>query len=143
MKGSETPVATSKPTKAASKGKAAAVNDINSPAPESSKNQATDKKDEPKIVLYQPVTALVAANDPRVLEWFARAVHPPEVVEKYMNEVFDTAKPAEETYLALRLPRDADIGERTREGSAAPRTPVPEPERKKMVRRPRKVSLSQ
>ncbi|OCL00904.1 uncharacterized protein K441DRAFT_624957 [Cenococcum geophilum 1.58] len=65
---------------------------------------------EPKPELYQPVTALVSAGDPRVLEWLARAVHPPEEVEKYMDAVFDTAAPAEEAFLALRLPREGEDG---------------------------------
>ena len=45
-----------------------------------------------------------------MLEWLARAVHPPEEVEKYMNAVFDTAAPAEEGFLALRLPREGEDG---------------------------------
>ncbi|KAF2501244.1 hypothetical protein BU16DRAFT_555738 [Lophium mytilinum] len=150
QKGSAEPTPTPKPTKAAPKGALAAANGASPATSNNSASAANDqektKKEEPKVVLYQPVTALVAANDPRVIEWFARAVHTPDVVEKYMNEVFDTAKPAEETYLALRLPRDAEVGERGRERSATPQTPVAEvrPERKKMpVGRPRKVSLPQ
>ncbi|KAF2814994.1 uncharacterized protein BDZ99DRAFT_458946 [Mytilinidion resinicola] len=149
-KGSAEPTPTPKPTKAAPKGALAAANGANSTSPNNTANAIKDQekveKEEPKVVLYQPVTALVAANDPRVIEWFARAVHTPEVVEKYMNEVFDTAKPAEESYLALRLPRDAAVGERGRDRTASPQTPVVEarPERKKMpVGRPRKVSLPQ
>lgn len=51
-----------------------------------------------------------------------RAIRPPSVVEKYMEEVFDTCTRAEETYLAFRLPRDgagagdADVG-RSGEGT--------------------------
>ena len=45
-----------------------------------------------------------------MLEWLARAVHPPEEVEKYMNTVFNTAAPAEEAFLALRLPREGEDG---------------------------------
>ncbi|OCK83470.1 hypothetical protein K432DRAFT_423341 [Lepidopterella palustris CBS 459.81] len=58
--------------------------------------------------LYQPVTALLASVEHYVLECLSRAVHPPDEVEKYMNEIFDTAEPAEEGYLALRLPRDGE-----------------------------------
>ena len=86
---------------------------------------------EPKPELYQPVTALVSAGDPRVLEWLARAVHAPEEVEKYMNSVFDTAAPAGEAFLTLRLPREGEDGapavtDVEMGGTGAARTPLGE-----------------
>jgi hypothetical protein len=135
-------VATPKRTKSALKGAAAAANSLNSPTPENLANaKAQEKKEEPKPVLYQPVTTLVASNDPRVLEWFARAMHPPDVVAAYMNEVFDTARLAEGTYLALQPPQEADVGDRAGEGPGPPCTPAPEaePDRKRVAAGKRKA----
>ncbi|ORY19855.1 hypothetical protein BCR34DRAFT_595300 [Clohesyomyces aquaticus] len=63
-----------------------------------------EKRDIKDIELYQPVTIIIQTNNYEILQSLPRAVRPPHVVEKYMDEVFDTCKRAEETYLAFRLP---------------------------------------
>lgn len=67
-----------------------------------------EKNDIAEIEFYQPVTALLLTEDAVILEALKRAVRPAEVVDKYMNEVFDKCRRAEETYLAFRLPVDSD-----------------------------------
>ena len=61
------------------------------------------------IDFYQPVTVLVLTDEHEVKTALPRAIRPPSVVEKYMEEVFDTCKRAEETYLAFRLPKDGSM----------------------------------
>ncbi|KAJ4982779.1 hypothetical protein SVAN01_11738, partial [Stagonosporopsis vannaccii] len=65
-----------------------------------------DRHDIKDIDFYQPVTVLVLTDEHEVKSALPRAIRPPSVVEKYMEEVFDTARRAEETYLAFRLPKD-------------------------------------
>lgn len=86
-----------------------------------------EKNDIADIEFYQPVTALLRTEDPVLLESLRRAVRPPEVVEKYMNEVFDKCRRADETYLAFRLPKDGDElpEKRARSGDATPTVATP------------------
>ncbi|KAJ4413195.1 hypothetical protein N0V91_000169 [Didymella pomorum] len=69
-------------------------------------DERNDMKD---IDFYQPVTVLVLTDEHEVKTALPRAIRPPSVVEKYMEEVFDTCKRAEETYLAFRLPKDGNM----------------------------------
>lgn len=86
-----------------------------------------EKNDIADIDFYQPVTALLRTEDPVLLESLRRAVRPPDLVEKYMNEVFDKCRRADETYLAFRLPRDGDEvpEKRARSGDATPTVATP------------------
>ncbi|KAI8937680.1 hypothetical protein NX059_005381 [Plenodomus lindquistii] len=86
-----------------------------------------EKNDIADIDFYQPVTALLRTEDPILLESLRRAVRPPEVVEKYMNEVFDKCRRADETYLAFRLPKDGEEmpEKRARSGDATPTVATP------------------
>jgi hypothetical protein len=59
-----------------------------------------------EIEFYQPVTVVILTNNYEVLQALPRAVRPPDVVDRYMNEVFDTSKRAADTYLAFRLPKE-------------------------------------
>jgi hypothetical protein len=68
-----------------------------------------EKNDIKDIEFYQPVTVVVLSNNYEILQSLPRAVRPPDVVEKYMNEVFDTCKRAEETFLAFRLPKEGAV----------------------------------
>ncbi|RAR00719.1 Helicase SRCAP [Stemphylium lycopersici] len=82
------------------------------------------------IEFYQPVTVLLLIeNDDgdEIASALPRSIRPPHIVEKYMNEVFDRCKRADETYLAFRLPRDAeDVPEkRTRSGDVTPAVATP------------------
>lgn len=81
-----------------------------------------ERNDIADIEFYQPVTVLLLTDDNLIKHALPRAVRPPDVVEKYMNEVFDKCKRAEETYLAFRLPRDGDHvpEKRARSGDATP-----------------------
>lgn len=65
-----------------------------------------EKKDIKDIEFYQPVTVLVMSGHPDILQTLPRAVRPQDVVESYMNEVFDKCRRAEETFLAFRLPKE-------------------------------------
>lgn len=65
-----------------------------------------ERKDIPDIDFYQPVTVLVMSGHPDILQSLPRAIRPPDVVDRYMNEIFDTCRRAEETFLAFRLPRE-------------------------------------
>ncbi|KAF1833823.1 hypothetical protein BDW02DRAFT_569687, partial [Decorospora gaudefroyi] len=83
-----------------------------------------------KIEFYQPVTALLLIEKDQgdeVASALPRSIRPPHVVEKYMNEVFDRCKRADETYLAFRLPRDAEEvpEKRVRSGDATPAVATP------------------
>ncbi|KAF9698759.1 hypothetical protein EKO04_003103 [Ascochyta lentis] len=88
-------------------------------------DERNDLKD---IDFYQPVTVLVLTDEHEVKNALPRAIRPPSVVEKYMEEVFDTCKRAEETYLAFRLPKDgnmdADAGARSGDATPSVSTPV-------------------
>lgn len=65
-----------------------------------------DGPGDPTIDVYQPVTAYFAGPDSS-LTALAKAVHPPDVTCKYMDNLFDEMKPAEERHLTLRLRREA------------------------------------
>ncbi|KAL5119543.1 hypothetical protein ACEQ8H_002608 [Pleosporales sp. CAS-2024a] len=67
-----------------------------------------EKYDIADIEYYQPVTVLVLTDNKEIASALVRAIRPPDVVEQYMEEVFDKCKRASETYLAFRLPRDGD-----------------------------------
>lgn len=82
------------------------------------------------IEFYQPVTVLLLIeNDDgdEIASALPRSIRPPHVVEKYMNAVFDRCKRADETYLAFRLPRDADEvpEKRARSGDGTPTVVTP------------------
>ncbi|KAF1941562.1 hypothetical protein EJ02DRAFT_455080 [Clathrospora elynae] len=84
------------------------------------------------IDFYQPVTVLILHDDTDVGGDVAlalpRSIRPPDVVEKYMNEVFDKCKRADETYLAFRLPRDGEDvppEKRARSGDVTPLVGTP------------------
>jgi hypothetical protein len=68
-----------------------------------------ERNDIKDVEFYQPVTVLVLTDEHEVKTALPRAIRPPSVVEKYMEEVFDTCKRAEETYLAFRLPKDGNM----------------------------------
>lgn len=80
------------------------------------------------IEFYQPVTVLVLTDEHEVKTALPRAIRPPSVVEKYMEEVFDTCKRAEETYLAFRLPKDGntdvDVGVKSGDVTPSMSTPI-------------------
>ncbi|KAF2254597.1 hypothetical protein BU26DRAFT_514478 [Trematosphaeria pertusa] len=113
-----------------------------------------EKNDMKDVDFYQPVTVLVFSGNPEILQSLPRALRPPDVVDKYMNEVFDTCRRADETYLAFRLPKeggaDAEVEEkRTKSGDVTPAVSTPMAdvvmggmgailEKKKPVGRPRK-----
>ncbi|KAF3004022.1 hypothetical protein E8E13_000067 [Curvularia kusanoi] len=85
-----------------------------------------DRNDLKDILFYQPVTVLVLTDEHDVKTALPRAIRPPSVVEKYMEEVFDTCRRAEDTYLAFRLPRDGAT-EALDPGKSADATPVGTP----------------
>ncbi|CAA9965299.1 hypothetical protein PTNB85_09403 [Pyrenophora teres f. teres] len=77
------------------------------------------------IEFYQPVTVLLLIENDEgdeIASALPRSVRPPQVVEKYMNAVFDRCKRADETYLAFRLPRDGDepVEKKAKSGEATP-----------------------
>lgn len=67
-----------------------------------------EKHDITHIEFYQPVTVLILTDNNEIRAALMRAIRPPDVVERYMDEIFDKCKRAEDTYLAFRLPRDGD-----------------------------------
>ncbi len=82
------------------------------------------------IEFYQPVTVLLLIEHDEgdeIASALPRSIRPPHVVEKYMNEVFDKCKRADETYLAFRLPRDGDElpEKRARSGDVTPAIATP------------------
>lgn len=79
------------------------------------------------VDFYQPVTVLVLTDEHEVKSALPRAIRPPSVVEKYMEEVFDTCKRAEETYLAFRLPKDGnmEVDAGTKSGDVTPSVSTP------------------
>ena len=66
-----------------------------------------------EVEYYQPMTVHFSANDSNVLSVLARVVRPQEEVQKYMQEVFKSAKRVEDSYLALRLPRKKGLEDGT------------------------------
>lgn len=88
-------------------------------------DERNDLKD---VEFYQPVTVLVLTDEHEVKNALPRAIRPPSVVEKYMEEVFDTCKRAEETYLAFRLPKEGnmetDAGARSGDVTPSVSTPM-------------------
>ena len=60
------------------------------------------------------------SGHPDILQTLPRAIRPPDVVDKYMNQIFDTCRRAEETFLAFRLPKEgvveAEMEEKRRVG---------------------------
>ncbi|OAL05910.1 hypothetical protein IQ06DRAFT_313136 [Phaeosphaeriaceae sp. SRC1lsM3a] len=92
-----------------------------------------EKKDIADIDFYQPVTVLLLTDNNEIRNSLVRAIRPPDVVEKYMDEVFDKCKRASETYLAFRLPRDAEaepVEKRVKSGDGTPVTATPTVDRR-------------
>ncbi|KAH3912230.1 hypothetical protein HBH56_123360 [Parastagonospora nodorum] len=93
-----------------------------------------EKNDIADIEFYQPVTVLLLTDNMDIKTSLARAIRPPDVVEKYMDEVFDKCKRASETYLAFRLPRDGDAEQhaekRVRSGDGTPVVATPTMDRR-------------
>jgi hypothetical protein len=83
-----------------------------------------EKNDIADIDFYQPVTVLLLTNNMEIRDALVRAIRPPDVVEKYMDEVFDKCKRADETYLAFRLPRDVDVEAAEKRAKSGDGTPV-------------------
>ena len=73
---------------------------------------------------YQPVTMRLNADNSNVLEPLGRIVAPLDEVRSYMESVFKSMSPAENVYLATRLPRTADALELEKKE----KTPQPEPQ---------------
>lgn len=87
-----------------------------------------EKNDIAEIEFYQPVTVLILSTHPDIVHSLPRAVRPPDIVERYMNEVFDKCQRADETYLAFRLPKDGDgeiVEKRVKSGDVTPALPTP------------------
>lgn len=63
------------------------------------------------IAFYRPVTAVILTTNYEILQSLPRAVRPPDVVARYMEEVFDKCVRDEEGALAFRLPREKGLGE--------------------------------
>lgn len=88
-----------------------------------------EKNDLKDIEFYQPVTVVILSANFEILQSLPRAVRPPDVVEKYMNEVFDNCRRTEETYLAFKLPRegapDAEAGSRRMSVDPTPAVSTP------------------
>ncbi|KAH7079155.1 hypothetical protein BKA63DRAFT_438817 [Paraphoma chrysanthemicola] len=98
------------------------------PPPQPRIEDFDEKKDIADIDFYQPVTVLVLTDNHDIRHALTRAIRPPDVVERYMDEVFDKCKRAEETYLAFRLPRDGDgetADKRIRSGDGTPGVATP------------------
>ncbi|KAH6620093.1 hypothetical protein C7974DRAFT_398888 [Boeremia exigua] len=86
-------------------------------------DERNDMKD---VDFYQPVTVLVLTDEHEVKSALPRAIRPPSVVEKYMEEVFDTCRRAEDTYLAFRLPKGGtEVDAATKSGHATPSAGTP------------------
>ncbi|KAH8723957.1 hypothetical protein GQ44DRAFT_619206 [Phaeosphaeriaceae sp. PMI808] len=83
-----------------------------------------EKNDISDIEFYQPVTVLLLTDNNEIRQALVRAIRPPDVVERYMDEVFDKCKRAEETYLAFRLPRDRDTDAPEKRFKSGDDTPV-------------------
>lgn len=67
------------------------------------------------------------SGHPDILQTLPRAIRPPDVVDKYMNQIFDTCRRAEETFLAFRLPKEGvaeaetDEKKRNADGTGTPK----------------------
>ncbi|KAF1365772.1 hypothetical protein EJ07DRAFT_93542 [Lizonia empirigonia] len=87
-----------------------------------------ERNDIQDVAFYQPVTVLILTDEHDVKNALPRAIRPPSVVDKYMEQVFDSCKRADETYLAFRLPRDRttepDAAVRSAEATPARATPA-------------------
>lgn len=88
-----------------------------------------EKNDVANIEFYQPITVLIRTDDPEIVKALPRSIRPPDIVERYMNEVFDNCKRADETYLAFRLPKDnnsepSEKKLRSEDGTPAVSTPI-------------------
>jgi hypothetical protein len=87
-----------------------------------------EKNDIADIEFYQPVTVLLLTDNHDIRSALIRAIRPPDVVERYMDEVFDKCKRASETYLAFRLPREGDAepaDKKIRSGDITPGVATP------------------
>lgn len=88
-----------------------------------------EKTDIADIEFYQPVTVLLLTDNHEIRNALVRAIRPPDVVEKYMDDVFDKCKRAGETYLAFRLPRDGEAEQhaekKARSGEVTPGVATP------------------
>ena len=60
---------------------------------------------------YQPVTIRLSCPNPRILEPIAKVLAPQDEVRRYMDGIFDKMLPAENVYLATRLPRTKEGNE--------------------------------
>lgn len=66
---------------------------------------ATSGSYQKDVDYYQPVTLRLSTLNERTLEPLARVVAPVDEVRDYMNEIMDRMTPAENSYLAVQLPR--------------------------------------
>jgi hypothetical protein len=92
-----------------------------------------EKNDIADVDFYQPVTVLMLTDNQEIRNALVRAIRPPDVVERYMDEVFDKCKRASETYLAFRLPRDGEVEaaeKRVRSGDGTPAAATPTMDRR-------------
>ena len=71
-------------------------------------NTASSGKYKGNMSYYQPVTVRLTSPHPKLLEPLSRIVASPDEVRSYMNSFFDKLSPAEEVYLATRLPRSTE-----------------------------------
>lgn len=70
-------------------------------------SEAASKGYKNTVTYYQPVTMRLSSLQPRILEPLARIVAPPDEVRRYMDSLFDKMTPANNVFLATRLPRTA------------------------------------
>jgi hypothetical protein len=92
-----------------------------------------EKNDIADVDFYQPVTVLMLTDNQEIRNALVRAIRPPDVVERYMDEVFDKCKRASEAYLAFRLPRDGEVEaaeKRVRSGDGTPAAATPTMDRR-------------
>jgi hypothetical protein len=92
-----------------------------------------EKNDITDVDFYQPVTVLMLTDNQEIRNALVRAIRPPDVVERYMDEIFDKCKRANETYLAFRLPRDGEVEaaeKRVRSGDGTPVAATPTMDRR-------------
>jgi hypothetical protein len=92
-----------------------------------------EKNDIADVDFYQPVTVLMLTDNQEIRNALVRAIRPPDVVERYMDEIFDKCKLANETYLAFRLPRDGEVEaaeKRVRSGDGTPVAATPTMDRR-------------
>ncbi|KAF2743643.1 hypothetical protein M011DRAFT_489579 [Sporormia fimetaria CBS 119925] len=65
-----------------------------------------EKHDIDNILFYRPLTLVLETSNPEILSSLPRAFRPLEVVQRYMDEVFDRCQRDGETFLAFRLPKE-------------------------------------